>query len=127
MGSDATTVGSSATVDLSVSLLTWVGLGAWAIDVKFDPGLVDATGCTSLDVPIVCNPEYQANRVRVAGVDPFGASGVGGVLNLAAIEFDCLAAGSAVLEVLIEVFRSPAVGYPQQLSTTTLNGSITCV
>ncbi len=87
--------GATGTVDLGV-----FGLDAdqnpdegFAVEVSYDPAIVDATGCTFEILPASCNPTFENNnldpdKVRSSG---FGGPLGTGDLTLASFEFQALA------------------------------------
>jgi hypothetical protein len=79
------TVPPGATVTLEVvAEATAPGIGAYTIDVGYDPGLLEAVGCVpGGDGLSICNPVLRAGVVRLTGAAPGGLTGrvvLGGVV-----------------------------------------------
>src|SRR5438105_940653 len=82
--------GGAATVDL-IATAPPQGLGSWAVDLSYDPSVVVAIGCTA-DVQgalAVCNPAFQAGRVRAGGAS---GQGLTGSVSIATITFQAVGA-----------------------------------
>lgn len=76
--------GDTATVSL-VTEAPDDGLGAWNIDVHYDPSVLSVVDCVPYGGLAVCNPAFSVVEVRVVGAD---ASGIFGAFNLADITFE---------------------------------------
>ncbi len=124
VGSGSAAVGDLATVDLDGLGFVEPGLGAWTIDVTYDPSVVTAVGCNA-GLSGVCNPTFDTDTVRVTGAS---AEGFVGDVQLAMITFECLDEGSTALSPSINVLADATLGNPQDISgdTSIENGSITC-
>ena len=66
------------------------GLGAWTIDVTYDPKTVEVTSCKG-ESGSICNASFAPGVVRVTGAS---ASGLSGPQTLAAISFAGLGHGN---------------------------------
>ena len=86
--SDATqSVGDEVTVALTASDFGEPGLGAWSIDIIYDPTVVTAVSCENgADQIAVCNPRFTDDSVRVSGAS---AQGLTGDFTLSSIVFQC--------------------------------------
>jgi len=96
--------GQSITVALEVMAVPGPGLGAATIDIRYDAGVVDPTGCTegpggALDMT-VCNTDYAPGTVRFTGIR---------------------ATPGAVGDILLGSIAFRAVGEPDQCSDLTLD------
>jgi hypothetical protein len=99
------------------------GLGAWTIDIAYDPAVLSAVSCTPAQGG-VCNTAYGANTVRVSGAS---AMGVAGNNLLASITFDCDVEGSSSVTPTIDLLVDATIGDPQPITTATAQGgTITC-
>jgi len=119
--------GGDAVVELVANVPD--GLGAWTVDITYDPDVVTAVDCEP-DNGSVCNPDYldTGDTVRVTGAS---ASGLDEESVLAAITFECAdAEDTTALEIQLplSVFADATIGAPQDISgdTTVSDGSVTC-
>lgn len=114
--------GAQASVNLEALNIGAPGLGAWTIDITYDPAVLSAASCTPAQGG-VCNTAYGANTVRVSGAS---AMGVAGNNLLASITFDCDVEGSSSVTPIIDLLVDATIGDPQPLEATAQGGSITC-
>ncbi len=129
-GSDAAVVIDSATMgigdqaDLDVKILNVgaPGLGAWSVDIFYDPAVVSAVSCAA-EQGGVCNPAFASNTVRFTGAS---AGGLQGTTKLAEVRFSCDAEGVSPLTISIEVLADATVGAPQPMTASIQNGSVAC-
>lgn len=122
--------GDTVTVDVTANVPG--GLGAWTMDISYDPDQVTATDCDGGDANSVCNTDYGStgDTVRITGAS---ANGEEGETLLGTIDFkingdlSCADVDSS-LDLSVEVFADATVGSPQDISgdTDLSNGSITC-
>lgn len=122
VGSASLAVGEGGSVDLEVTGFPAPGLGAWTIDIAYDPAVITVVDCPAF-AGSVCNPEYDDTTVRVAGAAAFGHEGD---TVLASVEFTCAAAGSSPLAIAIDVLADATVGDPQPVVAAIEDGEITC-
>ena len=117
-------------VDLEALNIPEPGVGAWTIDVTYDPTLVTAMACAAeLDALSFCNEAFSANTVRSVGAHAarFDAPALTGDVRLARIFFECGdAEGTAELTPVIRTFSDASVGEPQPINATLQPGTITC-
>ncbi|HET9476517.1 MAG TPA: hypothetical protein VFP63_03420 [Dehalococcoidia bacterium] len=111
---------SEATVSL-VAQAPPEGLGAWIVDVQYDPAVLEPIGCT---VPggSACNPAFSSNRIRIVGSN---AAGLNGTVSLGDITFRSItthAVCSTLHTQVIDFFDPPANPVP----AVSYNGQI-CV
>lgn len=101
-----------------------IGLGAWTVDITYDPEVVTVADCEPEEGG-VCNPAFTANSIRVVGAS---ANGVDGDALLATITFDCAdVEGTTDLTMALDVFADSTVGNPQPIAPATINdGSFAC-
>lgn len=123
VGSASLEVGESGSVDLEVLGFPAPGLGAWTMDIAYDPAVITVGTCEPFSGS-VCNPAYDDTTVRIAGATAFGHEGD---TPLATIEFTCDAAGSSPLVLTIDTFADATVGDPRPLGALVEDGEITCV
>ena len=113
--------------DVTVQVIANVpdGLGAWTLDISYDPDVATATDCEG-DSGGVCSPDYLADgdTVRVTGASP----GLDEESVLADITFTCAdAEGETDLTVAVSVFQDAGVGDASlPIDITPSNGSISC-
>src|SRR3990172_5697377 len=105
------------------------GLGAWTVDITYDPTKVSVASCAPAQGG-VCNPAYAANQVRITGAS---ANGLIGDTSLGTITLNMLAATAAAcgapspLTLTTNVFADATIGNPTDITlTSTTNGTVTC-
>jgi hypothetical protein len=98
------------------------GLGAWTIDVAYDPAVVSVTGCVGTENS-ACNPRYEDRTVRLAGA---AGTGLQGDVTLMTLTFTCDAAGTSPLTVDVVLIADATIGNPLAIDATTQDGSVTC-
>jgi hypothetical protein len=116
------TQGQAATVLLQAQAIDAPGLGAWQIDIQYDPTILTAESCTPLSGS-VCNPGFAPNTARVIGAS---ATGLIGNSPLSEIEFGCDTAGMSQLTLTLTTFSDATPGNPQPIAATILHGTFTC-
>jgi hypothetical protein len=114
--------GAQVSVDMNALDIGAPGLGAWTIDITYDPAVLSAVSCSPAQGG-VCNTAYGANTVRVSGAS---AMGVAGDNVLASITFQCEVEGSSSVTPVIDLLVDATIGDPQPLEATPQAGSITC-
>ena len=117
-----TSVGETATAWLRVLNVSPPGLGAWIVNIQYDPAVLSVAGCAP-EHGSVCNPAFQPNKVRLVGAT---AIGLPGDVTLAFVGFTCLRAGTSGLIIEVEQLADAVVGDPQLIAADTLNGSVSC-
>ncbi len=122
--------GATGTVDLGV-----FGLDAdqnpdegFAVEVRYDPAIVDATGCTFEILPASCNPAFEKNNLNP---DKVRSSGFGGPLGtgdltLAGFEFQALVGQAGNCTTLTISSSSLGIFPMENIPHNTVNGQI-CV
>jgi len=125
IGDGATDTGAKVSVNLTASDIGDPGLGAWSIDIMYDPDVVTAVDCENgPDQIAVCNPDYRDDTVRVAGAS---AGGITGDIQLAEITFRCGdSVGDTALTIDLPDFSDATPGDLQTIDAATNNGSISC-
>lgn len=98
------------------------GLGAWSIDVFYDPDVVTVVGCSPQNGSL-CNAAYAPDQVRIVGAS---ASGLLGDTTLARITFRCDGEGGTELTLDLAEFADATVGSPQTIPADVEDGDITC-
>ncbi len=114
--------GAQVSVDLSALNIGTPGLGAWTIDITYDPAVLSAVSCSPAQGG-VCNTAYGVDTVRVSGAS---AMGVAGDNVLASIMFQCEVEGSSSVTPNIDLLVDATIGDPQPLEATAQAGSISC-
>lgn len=123
IGSGSAAVGEDGLVDLNALDVTSPGLGAWTIDINYDPDVVTATACSAAQGG-VCNAEFAADQVRITGAV---ARGLEGDSFLGNITFECGdAAGETALDVSIFTFADGTLGGPLPIDETIVSGTFAC-
>jgi len=121
-GSTTTNVGLQGKVLLRAADIGSPGLGAWTIDVSYDPVRVNVVDCDP-EQGGVCNPAFDGDTVRVTGTS---IAGLAGDTTLASIVFACKQVGSSALTVSLSVFADATIGGPLTIDAATENGKVTC-
>lgn len=115
-------VGELAVVSVDSLNIPEPGLGAWTVDVTYDPAVLFASACIP-ENGSVCNPGFDSQTVRVTGAS---AGGVVGDASLGVISFRCEAEGLSSLTLDIALLVDATIGAPQPIDAGSQNGSITC-
>jgi hypothetical protein len=123
IGSATMAPASQSDVALQALNVTEPGLGAWSIDISYDPTVVTPVACAPQSGS-VCNPNFDSDTIRVSGAN---ATGLDGDSTLAVITFGCAdAEASTALTLNPTEFADATIGDPQPIDTTVVNGSISC-
>lgn len=118
-------VGEEMSVDIEARDMRATGLGAWTLDIMYDPDLLNATFCATGVGFSVCNPDFADGTVRLNGAST-EAFPEEGALSLATILFKCLAPGEAQLTVVPRILVDQTLAEPQPIGATVQSGSFTC-
>jgi len=117
-------VGDEATVSLWASGIGSPGLGAWSIDIAYDPLVLTPVSCTNgSDQIAVCNPNFNSNSARISGAS---ADGMMGDFSLGTVTFKCKATGSSALTIRNRDFMDATPADLQPINVTLDHGSIAC-
>ncbi len=122
VGSVKTELGRQAVVEVEALHIAAPGLGAWTLDIAYDPDVVTPVGC-SATLGGICNVAFSATTVRLLGVS---AQGVAGDVELGEIVFECKQAGESALELTTSVFADATPGAPQPIAAVIKHGGVTC-
>ncbi len=114
--------GQKADITLSARDVGTPGIGAWTIDVSYDPATVSVVECEA-EHGGICNEAFAEDVVRVAGIS---LAGLMGDTDLAGISFRCEQAGVSLLGVSIDVLSDASLGEPQPIDASVLTGTLTC-
>ncbi|MCH8007993.1 MAG: excalibur calcium-binding domain-containing protein [Chloroflexi bacterium] len=115
-------VGELAAVNVDSLNIPEPGLGAWTVDITYDPAVVSASACIP-ENGSVCNPAFDSQTVRITGAS---AGGVVGDATLGALSFRCEAEGTSPLTLNVALLVDATIGDPQPIVAGTQSGSITC-
>jgi hypothetical protein len=96
-------------------------LGAWQIDVEFQPQIVDALPCTFVQPNSYCNPNYAANKVRIVGSSAAGLTGSN--ITLARLQFQCIDPGTSPATIVIGQFVNTD---GTAMASSVQSGTVTC-
>ena len=121
--SATTNVGGHAALRLRALDVPAPGLGAWTVDVSYDPAVLTVKSCTPTGGG-VCNTAYSAHTVRTNGISLYGLPGD---TTLATIVFTCNAAGESALTVNPSVFADATIGGPRPIDAAVHDGTLTCL
>ena len=116
-------VGAEVTAAIQALDVTAPGLGAWTLEISYDPNIISAVECVAQPPPAACNPRVDERTVRLAGA---AATGLHGNVTLATITFRCEAAGTSPLEVTVELIADATLGDPRPISAAAQDGEVTC-
>ena len=123
IGSASVAPGGEGSVDLEATGIGDPGLGAWTLDITYDPDVVSVASCSPQQGG-VCNPAFADDMIRVTGAS---ATGLEGDTTLATITFECGDdEASSDLDISINVLADATIGDPQTIDATTSDGSIDC-
>lgn len=70
---------------VTVSMITdapVAGLGAWTVNVTYDPAVITPTGCTAFGTSSACNTAFSSTQVRFAATSVAGFFGVNDLADL---------------------------------------------
>ncbi len=127
VGAATVSVGGEGTVSLQALNMTAPGLGAWSMNIVYDPAIVQLVaqpnGCVAQSGS-VCNPAFAANTIRVTGA---AASGLAGNTTLATFTFHCSSVGTSALTVTVDTLADATPGSPHDIVAATSNGSVSCL
>lgn len=115
-------VGALAKVEVSALAMPAPGLGAWTIDIHYDPSLLTIVGCAATQDGI-CNPHYNATTLRFTSTN---IAGLQGDTVLASIGLTCRVAGQGHLELSVSVLADATLGNPRPITAALQNGAVTC-
>jgi hypothetical protein len=115
--------GQSGDVTVSSTDVTDPGLGAWTLDVTYDPDVISPINCEPAQGG-VCNPNFDSDTVRLTGAS---ANGLDDSTDLGTITFECAdAEAESALDLEAEVFADATIGDPQDIDVTPGDGTFTC-
>ena len=117
IGSLEQTVGDRGSVDLRVIDIEGA-LGAWTIDLHYDPEIVAAVACDPAEDG-VCELEHSSDTVRVIGAS---AGGLTSDTTLATITFECIAVGGSSLQLTLLILSIPEIIIEGEI----IDGAIDC-
>jgi serine protease len=100
------------------------GLGAFTIDVSYDPSVAQVTACQA-PPEVICNPAFSSGLVRLAGTS---VAGMEGELVLASLTFQAAGPPGSVTDLRVEA-RSLAdiAGADLLPETSVANGALAVV
>ena len=117
------TVGELVPVNIDVVGMPAPGLGAWTVDITYDPQRLQAVRC-SPNLGSVCSMRYGATVGRFTGAV---RTGVPGDFTLGTAFFRCLSPGTSRLTLSINVFSDATPDGPQPITISVVDGTLTCV
>jgi hypothetical protein len=124
VGSETVAPGEQGSVSVEALGVEAPGLGAWTIDIVYDPDVVTAVGCSTTQASSVCNADFAADTVRLTGAT---ATGLEGDTGLGSITFECGdEEGSSPLQVSLFTFADATLGGPVDIDATTVDGVFAC-
>lgn len=98
------------------------GLGAWTVDIYYNPEKVNVVECGA-EFGGICNPEFKDNAVRITGSS---AEGRKGEFALGSVWFTCKGEGESGLELDIKVLADSTIGDPQPIEAKLQHGGLKC-
>lgn len=114
--------GGEGDVDLIAHDIGAPGLGAWTIDIIYDPSVVTPLACGQ-QAGGYCNVDFASNLVRVSGAK---AEGLLGDIQLASITFRCERTGATALSLSLRAFHDATDGEPMFINAETIEGAVYC-
>lgn len=115
--------GAQVSLDLTSNDVAAPGLGAWSIDITYDPDVVTPVSCET-EHGAVCNTHFDENTIRTAGAAAIGFEGDTG---LASITFECAdSVGESAITVALPDFADATLGGPRQINPTIVSGKVSC-
>ena len=114
--------GGQGDVDLMAHDIGAPGLGAWTIDIVYDPSVVTPLSCGQ-QAGSYCNVAFEPNVIRVIGAK---AEGLMGDVQLASITFRCERTGATSLTLGLQVFHDATNGEPMPINAETIEGAVYC-
>lgn len=99
------------------------GLGAWEIDIDYDPDVVTPVSCAA-GPGSICNTEFGPGTVRFVGAD---ADGITGDVTIGTVQFRCDEEGATALALTAVELADATEGAPQPINVDVEHGSINCV
>ena len=116
-------VGATAQTTVQALAVPAPGLGAWTFNVTYDPAIMSVADCSGAGT-VACNKKFDDHTIRLAGAT---AEGLTGDVTLATLTFQCKAAGTAQLKLIVDLLADATLGNPLNIPNPTLqDGSITC-
>lgn len=123
IGSLSLGLGQQGQVSLRALGLSGSGLGAWTVDISYDPSVVSIDNCNA-EYGGICNVAYSPSSIRTTGVQIYGLTGN---VTLATVGISCQSVGTSPLTLSLSVFADSTPGGPQPISAGISNGSVHCV
>ena len=114
--------GQQVKIDLEARNMNFPGLGAWTVDIIYNPSVVTPLTCVPQNGG-VCNPNFAVNAIRIVGARSTGLQGNNTLVNMT---FRCANQGSTTLAMQIRDLADASTGNPQPIAATAQNGQITC-
>jgi hypothetical protein len=100
------------------------GLGAWTVDVTYEPGEVILKQCRQIAPSSVCNDSFASDTARLSGAT---AGGLVGDTRLAELVFECIdAEGTSDVTITPVDVADATVGSPTAVAVTVINGTVDC-
>lgn len=99
------------------------GLGAWEIDIDYDPDVVTPVSCAAGPGGI-CNTDFGPGTVRIVGAD---ADGITGDVVIGTVRFRCDDPGATALALTAVEIADATEGAPQPINVDVQHGSINCI
>lgn len=123
IGSGTAKPGDQVSLDLNSNDVGAPGLGAWSIDISYDPSVVSPVLCDT-EHGAVCNTHFDNDTIRTAGAT---AIGIEGDTKLATITFQCADdEGKSAITISLPDFADATLGGPVQIDADISNGEINC-
>lgn len=111
VSSGSAEVGDEATVTLGVAEIAGAPVGAWTIDIAYDPTVVTATECVALEVSACSPPDYDDDRVRSTGKSQ---TGLQEATDFARFTFSCDREGESPLTLSVSVWGDGSKPFVQR-------------
>jgi len=115
--------GEDGTATLEALDIGRPGLGAWQIDIKYNPDVVTPLRCEAGDGG-VCNANFEPGRVRVIGA---AHPGLIGDTMLAEITFRCESNGTTALSLDVQELFDATLARPRAIDAEIRDGAVSCL
>jgi len=123
IGSVTLLPGEDAQMRLEASDVGSPGLGAWQIDIDYDPDVLTAVSCVA-GPGGYCNLDFGPSTVTIVGAD---ADGMRGDAVLGTVRFRCNEVGASALALTAVEFADATMAAPQPINVDVTHGSINCL
>lgn len=118
-------LGAQTTVSVNAGGVGEPGLGAWSVDIVYDPSILTPVSCTNgADQIAVCNPLFTDDSARISGAS---AAGITGSFALGTLTFECRdRGGTSPLTIRPRDFMDATPLHLRPIDAVLDHGNISC-